>query len=107
MGRILQIFERLTKSMRPGKVPDFMMDADPRQFPLRRGAQDVPAAHAAYYKNDAIVGGRINRLGDRLWRQGCYSNNGQEEHGLGFSRKHESAFRFAQPRSTARLSLCR
>ncbi len=52
--------------MRPDEVPDLMMDADPRQFPLRRGTEDVPAAHSANHKDDPLVGRRIDRSNDGL-----------------------------------------
>src|SRR5438093_10469299 len=63
---VLQVLERLAKSMRPDEVSDLMMDADPRQFPLRRGTEDVPAAHSADHKDDPFVGRRIDRSNDRL-----------------------------------------
>ncbi len=35
MRCVLQVLERLAKPVRPGEIPNFMVDADPRKLPLK------------------------------------------------------------------------
>src|SRR5213593_3316240 len=90
MGAVLQVLERLAKAMRPGEIANFMMNADARQFPLRRMSEDVPAPDAADHKHHSFSGRRICS-NDGSWRRRRRRDDDHEDH-TGISSDHESAF---------------